>query len=28
VAAAFALFFGITWLLVWSLERNRIYLKL
>jgi hypothetical protein len=28
VAAAFTLYFGITWLLVWSLERNRIYLKL
>jgi hypothetical protein len=28
VAAAFAVFFGITWLLVWSLERNRVFLRL
>lgn len=28
VTAAFAVFFGVTWLLVWSLEKNRIYLRL
>jgi predicted acyltransferase len=28
VTAAFGLFFGVTWLLVWSLERNRVYLRL
>lgn len=28
VAAAFAVFFGLAWLFVWSLERNRVFLRL
>jgi predicted acyltransferase len=28
VTAAFAVFFGVTWLMVWTLERNRIFLRL
>ncbi len=28
VATAFGLFFGLCWLLVWSLERNRVFLRL
>ena len=28
VTAAFAVFFGVTWLMVWTLQRNRIFLRL
>jgi predicted acyltransferase len=28
LTAAFAVFFGVTWLMVWTLERNKIFLRL